>query len=226
MNAIEIKDLQFSYSPSDATVIDIPAWTVKQGEQVFIVGPSGSGKSTLLNLLCGTLSPQKGVIELLQQSFSALPSRQRDRFRAKHIGVVFQQFNLIPYMTVEQNIQLAAYFGDNHIQENHDTLAAYFSLLNLPESLLEKPAATLSVGQQQRVAIARALINKPEILIVDEPTSALDKHARDGFMQLLLDCINGSNSTLLFVSHDETLAAHFNRTVHIKSLQQTGTIAC
>ncbi|WP_240615556.1 ABC transporter ATP-binding protein [Alteromonas facilis] len=219
-NAIDVRDLTFRYSEDSPLVLSIPKWQVTDGEHLFVVGASGSGKSTLLNLICGTLTPSSGDIQLLQQPFSALSSRRRDRFRAQHVGVVFQQFNLIPYLTVEQNIKAAAYFGGNLSAENNETIKAYFSLLGLSETLLNKRASELSVGQQQRVAIARALINEPEILIVDEPTSALDKQARDGFMQLLFECVKTNNSTLLFVSHDDALADYFSCSINMSQLNR------
>ena len=115
--AIEVSNLQFSYTKESAPIIDIKAWQVSQGEHVFLSGPSGSGKSTLLNLLCGTLTPTQGDIALLAQPFSALSNRQRDKFRARNIGVVFQQFNLIPYLSVAQNINAAVYFASTNVSK-------------------------------------------------------------------------------------------------------------
>lgn len=209
-NAIEVKQLRFGYHPKN-TLIHIDRWVVPKGDQVFIYGPSGSGKSTLLNLLCGILSPQSGEINLLNRSFGRLSSRQRDQFRARHIGVVFQEFNLIPFLTIEDNIQLAAYFAQQSQQETVKEQAKHiFSRLGLADELLERRADELSVGQRQRVSIARALINQPEILIADEPTSALDTENCDEFMHLLLETAEQSACTVLFVSHDQGLKSHFS----------------
>jgi len=216
--AIEVSNLQFSYTKKNAPVIDIKAWQVSQGEHVFLSGPSGSGKSTLLNLLCGTLTPTRGDIALLEQPFSSLSNRQRDKFRARHIGVVFQQFNLIPYLSVAQNIRAAVYFASTKpSQKTEDAkLRHLLDKLQLPSHVLHAKADALSIGQQQRVAIARALINDPQLLIVDEPTSALDTDARDSFMSLLKDV--AGESTMIFVSHDKAMENYFDRHCSISEL--------
>ena len=209
--AIEVSNLQFSYTKESPPIIDIKAWQVSQGEHVFLSGPSGSGKSTLLNLLCGTLTPTQGDIALLAQPFSALSNRQRDKFRARNIGVVFQQFNLIPYLSVAQNINAAVYFASTNVSKTASDakLRHLLDKLQLPSHVLHAKADALSIGQQQRVAIARALINDPQLLIVDEPTSALDTDARDSFMSLLKDV--AGESTMIFVSHDKAMESYFDR---------------
>tara|TARA_R110000772_G_scaffold110305_14_gene213899 strand:- start:2776 stop:3501 length:726 start_codon:yes stop_codon:yes gene_type:complete len=218
---INMQNVQHRYDQSStAAVLSIPHWQVKQGDRVFLHGDSGSGKTTLLNLLSGILTPTEGTIELLEQPFSTLSARRRDAFRARHIGVVFQQFNLVPYLSVLKNIQLANYFAakrDKHIEETANTLLAK---LNLPANVLHKPANTLSVGQQQRVAIARALINQPELLLVDEPTSALDASARDAFMDILLNMCENAGASLVFVSHDMSLQRFFSTSIDMPSLCQ------
>ncbi|GAC34966.1 ABC transporter ATP-binding protein [Paraglaciecola polaris] len=218
---INMQNVQHRYDQSStAAVLSIPHWQVKQGDRVFLHGDSGSGKTTLLNLLSGILTPTEGTIELLEQPFSTLSARRRDAFRARHIGVVFQQFNLVPYLSVLKNIQLANYFAakrDKHIEETANTLLAK---LNLPANVLHKPANTLSVGQQQRVVIARALINQPELLLVDEPTSALDASARDAFMDILLNMCENAGASLVFVSHDMSLQRFFSTSIDMHSLCQ------
>ncbi|WP_371193981.1 ABC transporter ATP-binding protein [Glaciecola sp. SC05] len=220
--AIEFNDVLFAYKPAAQAVIDIQNWQVPQGQSVFVSGSSGSGKSTLLNLICGALVPSSGSINLLGHSFSDLPSGKRDTFRAKHIGVVFQQFNLIPYLSVNQNVKAAAYFGNGVGKDFEPRVQEYLNQLQLPSKILHTQASQLSVGQQQRVAIVRALINSPEILVVDEPTSALDADARDAFMQLLLKSVERCKSTLLFVSHDKSLASHFAHHLDMSELCPTG----
>jgi len=216
---IEINDLSFAYpGRTQQPVLQIPQWQVMAGQQLFLHGPSGCGKSTLLNLLTGILCPGSGRIRLLNENFSGLSGRQRDRFLARHIGVVFQQFNLIPYLSVAENIQLAVHFSSIQRSFGDSKIATLIEQLQLPKSLLAQRADSLSVGQQQRVAIARALINEPEILVVDEPTSALDADACEAFMALLLAVSRSNNSTLLFVSHDFRLAQHFDETVSLASL--------
>ena len=209
--AIEVSNLQFSYTKESPPIIDIKAWQVSKGEHVFLSGPSGSGKSTLLNLLCGTLTPTQGDIALLTQPFSSLSNRQLDKFRACNIGVVFQQFNLIPYLSVAQNINAAVYFASTNVSKTASDakLRHLLDKLQLPSHVLHAKADALSIGQQQRVAIARALINDPQLLIVDEPTSALDTDARDSFMSLLKDV--AGESTMIFVSHDKAMESYFDR---------------
>lgn len=231
---IEMKNVHFSYSctspdRNQQPVLQIPHWQVTAGQQLFIQGPSGCGKTTLLNLITGMLAADSGSISLLNKNLSTMSAHQRDRFRARHIGVVFQQFNLISYLSVADNIRLAAHFG--HTREKgrgkflESKLVALLDQLHMSSSLLTQRADSLSVGQQQRVAIARALINEPEILVVDEPTSALDGAASDAFMTLLLDISRSNNSTLLFVSHDQRLAAHFDETICLLELNRVATDA-
>lgn len=217
--AIHLESVHYHYNNSaDSAGLVIPSWQVKRGERLFLFGESGSGKTTLLNLLAGVLTPQKGTVSLLNAPFSTLPGRQRDKFRARHIGVVFQQFNLIPYLTVMENIQLASYFAGNHSDEVAQQAAILLTKLKLSADVLNRPANALSVGQQQRVAIARALINQPEILLVDEPTSALDAAARDAFMETLTGICEQANTTLVFVSHDTYLKRFFDSQVAVTSL--------
>ncbi len=206
---VSIQDLNFHYRNTDTPVLTIPQWTVQAGERVFLHGPSGTGKSTLLNLLSGILLPSAGAIEILGKSLNTLSARQRDQWRAHHIGVVFQQFNLIPYFGAVDNIRLAAHFG--HTTNPAERAKNLLQTLGIDERLHHQPTAQLSIGQQQRVAIARALINQPELLIVDEPTSALDTQKRDTFMTLLLEQVERSNAALIFVSHDLSLASRFSR---------------
>lgn len=220
---IKIKDLHFSYpGKMQPVILDIPEWQVARGDRVFLKGPSGSGKSTLLNLLAGILIANKGTIEILGQDLSTLSARKRDRFRAAHIGIVFQQFNLIHYLSVLDNIRLAAHFGKKNIPDIDLTAKRLFDALGLDNTLITKKASDLSVGQQQRVAIARALINAPEILIVDEPTSALDSDTRDAFMNILLEISQTQGNTLIFVSHDTALTPHFHHVVNLIEINLAG----
>lgn len=217
--AIKLSNVSYRYdkngSQSDLSVSD---WQVPAGQKLFLRGESGSGKTTLLNLIAGVLVPDSGEIRLLGEPFSALSARKRDVFRAKHIGVVYQQFNLIPFVSVLKNVQLAAHFGATPSDEVESTLAELLPKLALSTDCLAKQASHLSVGQQQRIAIARALINHPNILLVDEPTSALDATARDSFMELLIELCDKFNTTLLFVSHDTYLQQYFKDVINIAQL--------
>jgi len=212
---VSLQNLIFHYGSADAPILDIPQWSVQSAEQVFLHGPSGAGKSTLLNLLAGILLPNSGSIEIFDKKINAMSGSQRDKWRARHIGVVFQQFNLIPYQNAVNNIKLAAEFAgkaNNATERAHQLLEA----LGIESHLFDQPSARLSIGQQQRVAIARAMINQPELLIVDEPTSALDSKNRDAFMALLLE----QETALVFVSHDLGLASAFARTDSLTDINQ------
>lgn len=209
--AIILNDVHFSWSKSRSTTpfIHIPHWQVAQGERVFLQGPSGTGKSTVLNLLSGILLADSGNITVLGQDLQQLNNRKRDQFRARHLGVIFQQFNLLPYLSVKDNILLSQTFSN--VPQETQRLYELCEQLQLAPSLLEQVASQLSVGQQQRIAVARALYHKPNIIIADEPTSALDSNTRDEFIHLLLTQSQKTNSTVIFVSHDQSIAKHFDR---------------
>ena len=154
-----------------------------------------------------------GEVSILGQRLDHMNQRQRDRFRANHIGYVFQQFNLIPYLSPIDNIRLAAHFAKKS-HSDHDVNTAIeqtLTQLNIEPAQWLKPTANLSIGQQQRIAIARALINRPELLIVDEPTSSLDHINRDAFIELMMEMVTNHDTTLVFVSHDQALSKHFSR---------------
>jgi putative ABC transport system ATP-binding protein len=215
---VSVKDLNFRYSTDNSSMLDIPAWSLEPGEQVFLYGPSGTGKSTFLNLLAGILLPNTGEICVLGKRLNTLSGRQRDKWRAQHIGVVFQQFNLIPYLDAVSNIELAAHFAGTK-KTKHRALEL-LNALGIDQHLHNQAAGLLSIGQQQRVAIARALVNSPELLIVDEPTSALDQQNRDAFMSLLFDQAKLHQTALVFVSHDLALADAFHRVEALADLNQ------
>lgn len=215
--AISISNLTFSWGSSEVPLLNIKTLQIHRGEHVFLHGPSGSGKTSLLNILAGINTPQAGSIEVLGQSLGQLSLRQRDRFRAQHMGIIFQQFNLISYLSVLDNLLLRAEFAKQNSADAR--LIAQELLASLGLSALQaKKAHSLSVGQQQRVAVARALINSPEIIIADEPTSALDTDNRDAFIELLFTKAQAVNATVVFVSHDRTLSHFFSRSLDIRSL--------
>jgi putative ABC transport system ATP-binding protein len=209
--AIELANIRFHYTNrAEHTVLNIPSWSLKAGDQTFVYGPSGEGKSTLLGLLSGLLVPNEGQVTVLGQRMDTMSNRQRDQFRAANIGYVFQQFNLMPYLNAIDNVLLATQFSQsNYRGDRKNEVKALFNALNIPEREWQIPCRDLSVGQQQRVAIARALINKPKLLIADEPTSSLDQANSDLFMKLLMPMVAENNMTLLFVSHDHSLSSYF-----------------
>ncbi|MFC3094462.1 ABC transporter ATP-binding protein [Alteromonas sediminis] len=214
--AVAMRNVSFSY-PSSKSLFSCNQWDLAKGERIFLHGASGSGKSTMLNLLAGISKPTAGEIKINGTHINGLSQSKRDRFRAQHIGVVFQQFNLVPYLSVLQNVQLAAYFAKSSI-DVMGKIKEMLALLKLSEAVIDKPVSDLSVGQRQRVAIMRAFINTPDLLLVDEPTSSLDANARDGFMRMLMAMCDRNNATLIFVSHDEALREHFSLHVPVSSL--------
>lgn len=221
--AVELRDVRFAY-PGERDVLDLSGLTIGRGERCFLHGPSGSGKTTLLGLLAGVLVPRTGSVQVLGTTLSGLPSGARDRFRAEHLGYVFQMFNLIPYLSVRENITLPCRLSparrarlkgvDADAEAEH--LAARLEIAEL----LDKPVTALSVGQQQRVGVARALIGAPELVVCDEPTSALDSDRRDRFLELLFARCEEAGSALVFVSHDLSLAERFQRTVELPELNR------
>jgi putative ABC transport system ATP-binding protein len=221
--AISLKDMNYRYknAPANYAGLSIAQWNVDITERVFLHGNSGTGKTTLLNLLCGILIPTSGNVSLFNNNISRLSNSQRDLFRAKNIGVVSQKFNLIPYLSVLKNIQLAAYFVKNSRPEVNNDVKTLLNALQLPNNIIHRPVNQLSAGQQQRIAIARALINNPRLLLVDEPTSALDTSAKNAFMDLLMQMCDNTKMTLVFVSHDASLSHHFDSNLDITSLSKT-----
>ncbi|VUD62551.1 putative ABC transporter ATP-binding protein [Thalassocella blandensis] len=219
--AIELENVRFTYDKaSDSPLLQVNHWQVARAQKVFVAGKSGSGKSTLLELLSGLLVPQAGAVKILGKTINHLRTARRDQFRAQHIGMIFQQFNLIPWLSVEQNIAAAHYFskGSGKHKSLVNKLDELLCLLRLDTAIKSQRTAELSIGQQQRVAIARALINEPEIIIADEPTSALDADACDHFIRLLFDLVEKNRATLIFVSHDRSLKEYFDHSVDFQKL--------
>ena len=216
---IKIENLLFSWPGAAAPILDCRSFRLERGEHLFIRGPSGSGKSTLLGLLSGVLTPSSGHLLLMQQDTAGLSATKRDRLRADHIGYIFQQFNLVPYLDLVENVILPCRFSHrraSNAERTHGSIAAAAEyllrhLFSNQELDRKAPVAKLSVGQQQRVAAARALIGDPDIVIADEPTSSLDFETRTRFIDLLFERLVETNATLVFVSHDPTLGARFQR---------------
>lgn len=229
---IQLSNLGFAW-PGQPELLDIDAFTLQRGESLFLKGPSGSGKTTLLGLLGGVQKPDRGRIELLGQDLSQLSAGARDRFRVDHTGYVFQQFNLLPFLSVRENVELPCHFSKlraSRAVQRHGSVAeatrALLAHLGLQQAeLLQRRAGELSIGQQQRVAAARALIGQPELVIADEPTSALDADAREAFLELLFAECRAAGSSLLFVSHDQSLARLFDRSLSLAELNKATRLA-
>jgi putative ABC transport system ATP-binding protein len=229
--AIELKDVQFRWPKADHIILDIPAFTIRSQQHLFVRGPSGSGKSTLLSLLTAINTPEKGRISLLGTDICQLKPRQRDQFRADNIGYIFQQFNLLPYLSVVDNVCLACEFSSKRKQKiitkyssAKDPIRSeairLLTALNLPTDIQNQKASHLSIGQQQRVAAARALMGSPSLVIADEPTSALDYDNREAFIKLLMQEVACNEATLIFVSHDPTLEPLFDQTIDLAQMNQ------
>jgi len=222
--AIHLDHLVFGWDPS-RPFIDIDGFSVRRGEKVFLKGPSGCGKSTLLGLIGGVLEPVSGSLRVLGQSLQAMQRQERDRFRAAHVGFIFQMFNLVPYLSILDNVLLPLQFSPERKRNLEsrgiapaDEARRLLAALGLDHAGLPERAAALSQGQQQRVAAARALIGRPDVLVADEPTSALDADARESFLALLMHECEQAGTTVVFVSHDGSLAPLFDRTVEFASL--------
>jgi len=226
---LEIRDLHYAWPGAGGECLAIERLDIAAGRAVFLHGPSGCGKSTLLGLLAGVLVARRGRVSLLGQDWAAMRGGARDARRAEHVGVIFQQFNLLPYVSVLDNVLLPCRFSAARARRcAGGAVAAAQALLQrvaLPPTLWTRRADALSVGQQQRVAAARALIGRPALVIADEPTSALDAALRDDFMALLLEECRAGGSTLVFVSHDDRLAARFDERLSLPALNRAATSA-
>ena len=223
---IELSDLRFRWHRDAQLVLNIQAFEVRAGERIFLEGASGSGKTTLLNILGGVTVPESGRATINGTHISDLNGANRDQFRADHMGIVFQMFNLIPYLSPMDNVVLPCRFSKQRMAaaEQRSASVTIEALRLLRHMGLDgnmvsaRPASEFSTGQQQRIAVARALIGAPLLVIADEPTSALDHAVRSTFMDLMFEEVRANNTTLLFVSHDPQLAARFDRQVALADI--------
>ncbi|WP_331460004.1 ABC transporter ATP-binding protein [Cochlodiniinecator piscidefendens] len=218
---LNISGVQFHWPGRTGFSLSVPEFSIEAGETVLLLGESGSGKSTLLSLICGTIRPDTGTIHISETEISALTRGARDRFRAEQIGVIFQQFNLLPFGTVLDNILLPLQFAPERRKRAGNIRAQAKDLcknLGLPSAIVAVKSNALSVGQQQRVAVARALIGQPPLIIADEPTSALDADNQAAFLDLLFQQTLANNSSLLMVSHDPRLSERFDRVIRMDDI--------
>ncbi|TMO61740.1 ABC transporter ATP-binding protein [Pseudoalteromonas aurantia] len=219
---ITITDLIHTWPTQSHPTLNIKALHIDKGERVFLHGPSGCGKSTLLGLLAGINALQSGQIKILNTDLSTIKNTHKDRFRADHIGTIFQSFNLLPYLNPLENVTLGCEFSKQRRKRLTDkktdmTTEAIRLLkaLGLNDSQLTQHVSKLSIGQQQRVAAARAFIGEPELIIADEPTSSLDEDSRHAFIETLFNQAGDYQASVLFVSHDKSLASLFDRQISL-----------
>ena len=218
---IKIDTVKFYWSKKSNFKIFVPNLEIKKGEKVLLLGESGSGKTTILSLICGFLNPLSGNIFINGKTINQLSSKTKDEYRADNIGIIFQQFNLLPYANVVDNVLLPLYFSkvrSNNVPDKREKVIELFKQLRLPDDITQFRASSLSMGQQQRVAVARALIGNPSLIIADEPTSSLDADAQKIFLDLMFEQISENNSTLLMVSHDRSLSDQFDRLIDINEI--------
>ena len=210
-------DLMLICSNLTSSRVDIsfPNIEVTQGQRILISGASGSGKSTLLNLMAGLDTDYNGYVQFLEQDWKALKAAQRQQLRADHIGIIFQSLNLIPYLSLLDNVELPARFSTIRRNAADRSAAELLDRLGLPSAIHRRKPDQLSLGQRQRVAAARALFGAPKLILADEPTSALDADNTQRFVDLLTDSMNLQNQSLVMVTHDLSLATGFDRHIQL-----------
>ena len=219
---VKIKNLKYSYSDNSVFEMSIKSFVLEKGERLLIYGESGLGKSTFLNLISGSIESQDGDIEIMGKNISNISNISKDKIRGDHFGIVFQTFNLLPYISVEKNILMGLVFSQrkkDKIKNIHEEIKILMKNLSLDyEELRNRNSYELSIGQQQRVAVARALIGNPEIILADEPTSALDLKNQNIFLDLLFKSINKEEQGLVMVSHNKNLSKNFTQVKNISDI--------
>ena len=220
---LKLRKVFFRWPGRSSFSLSLADLTVSYGEKLLLLGASGTGKSTLLSVISGTLLPDQGSVEIAKTEITKLSASARDRFRAEQLGVIFQQFNLLPFGSVADNILLPLRFAPirrNRVKDAKSEVARLCTALGLPVDIGREKASSLSVGQQQRVAVARALIGHPPLIIADEPTSALDINSQDAFLDLLFTQAQTQGTSVVMVSHDERLGPRFDRILHMEEIAE------
>jgi putative ABC transport system ATP-binding protein len=201
-----LRSIRHAYNGQE--VLRLDDWSAAQGEQWLVLGPSGCGKTTLLHILAGILTPSEGSVSIAGQDIDRLPASALDRFRGRHIGIVFQRLHLIPSLTVLDNLLLAQYLAG--AKQDLRGVHALLTSLGLDEKAHRRPQA-LSFGQSQRAAVARAVVNQPGLVLADEPTSNLDDANAAAALDVLLAQARSRNATLVIASHDRRIGDRFER---------------
>jgi len=213
---VQLEDVHKTYIMGDEKVHALAGVTISFEEGIFcsIMGPSGSGKSTMLNLLGCLDRPTSGIFILAGQDVATMNDDQLSDFRLRHLGFIFQSFNLIPQLTVRENIELPLFYLGWEKEESAARAEELADRVGLLDRLNHRPTE-LSGGQQQRVAVARSLSNDPQIILADEPTGNLDTATGEQIMSMLID-LNAQGKTILMVTHEPEVAAHTQRRVHMR----------
>ncbi len=207
---LSTRQLKFSYSNGPS--FSFPDIDCGKGEHLLIIGESGRGKTTLLHLLAGLLKPESGEVLVANTVTSSLSDSKLDKFRGKHIGIVFQTAHFVHSLSVLDNLMLAPFLAGNKVDK--EKAIRSLSRLNLENKVSEMPSQ-LSVGEQQRAAIARAMMNDPDIILADEPTSALDDRNANDVISMLEEQASLTGASLIIVTHDKRIKDRFNNQVSL-----------
>jgi len=213
---LEALGLEYHYQHGKKIVF--PEIEIERGQRLLISGFSGCGKTTLLSLIAGALKLQAGDIKFDDINYSTMSSLLLDKFRADHIGYIFQTLNLIPFLSVSENIALGIRFSQSRksrVDNLNQEIERLVDSLGLEKEALNTPVGRLSVGQQQRVAAARALLGKPDLILADEPTSALDSDTTKKFLHEVMETFDSTKQAIIMVSHDASIAPYFDTVVDL-----------
>lgn len=222
---IDIEQLKFAYPKSEFRLI-IDSLNVESGEKVAVVGPSGSGKTTLLNLISGIITPESGVVKVDDVVVSSQTDAERRNFRIANIGFIFQQFELVEYLRVSDNIRLP-FLINQSLTESSESKARIKELAQAVGigDKLNRWVKQLSQGEQQRVAICRALLTDPKIILADEPTGNLDPANKQRILNVLFEQVERGGQTLIVVTHDMAILDGFDRVIDFEQFRQVGQSA-
>lgn len=217
---VQISDVEFQYRGSDF-FLRVPDLSIEAGSRVAIIGPSGSGKTTLLNLVCGVAVPSRGRIHVDEFEISAQPETARRRYRIRNIGMVFQEFELLDYLTVYDNILLPCRIGEalRLTPELRDRAAELAHKVGIGDKL-DRRVERLSHGERQRVGICRALVTEPSLVLADEPTGSLDPANKGRVLEILADHAIRNSATLVAVTHDHELLSQFDRVIDFQEFER------
>ena len=222
--SLQLTDVRKSYRQPDGAelpILDLPAFSVGEGEQVALQGPSGSGKTTLLNVITGITPVDSGRVLIAGHDTTGMPEAARDRFRAEFVGIVFQTFHLLPGFTALENVLLGMTFAGKTDRPLAESL---LEGVGLSHRVHHRPGR-LSVGEQQRVAVARALANRPALMLADEPTASVDLANQSRIVDLLRETCRQQGIALLVVTHSAEAAGMFERVEHLDQLNRVARTA-